>query len=763
LLFRRSVVVAPAMRSATLRISADARYVLYVNGTYVHTGPARSFPARQAYDTLDLAPFLVPGENVLAVVVAQYGVSTFFSVYRGVSGLWAEGAIETTAGAIDLSTPGEWVSRPSAAWKQSTARWTFQMAFQEHIDADGDPADWMKPAATLDDAWKKPEVVGVVGGHPYLEMEDRGVPLLANELEPFAKVLGTYSGENARGWKISDDVYALFRQEEPKRDASAITDPDHLLSEHGESAIVPPRDGFAMAVLEAPGYRTAHLVVEVADAAGDEIIDLVVAEDLVKGQLPMLHEQYATAARFRCRPGSQRFETFGYYGLRYVAVVFRNVEKPLKVSRIAIRSVTADLPAVGEFACSDETLTRIWTLGRNTQRNCTFDAFVDCPWREQAMWWGDAHVQARVTQHLFGDASLLARGIRLVAQSQQSDGAVHAHPPADVTFHYLPDFMLTWIGSIVDHHLATGDCGLAKQAAPAVQKLLAFFRRRERDDGLIGGFDGWWVFLDWAELHKSDFSAVLNLQYARGLRAAARVFELAGLSADAADATARANRLLATLDTLLWDEKQRCWRDGIDPASGAAIDKVSQHANALAILLGLRPDQHAHVAAEWLLKPARARRTKVVTASPFFYAYVLEALVQVGLRSEAVALIREKWGAFVELGADTLHELWPSDRKNSRCHAWSASPVYHLMQNVLGVVSLEPGWRKVRIQPVLCDLDFARGAVPTPHGRIEIDWEKAGDDQLAVRIVLPPDVSAEFVDPLGARRTLEPGAHQFHT
>jgi hypothetical protein len=30
---------------------------------------------------------------------------------------------------------------------------------------------------------------------------------------------------------------------------------------------------------------------------------------------------------------------------------------------------------------------------------------------------------------------------------------------------------------------------------------------------LIGGFDGFWVFLDWQNLYKNDFSAVLNMMY----------------------------------------------------------------------------------------------------------------------------------------------------------------------------------------------------------------------------------------------------------
>jgi alpha-L-rhamnosidase len=82
---------------------------------------------------------------------------------------------------------------------------------------------------------------------------------------------------------------------------------------------------------------------------------------------------------------------------------------------------------------------------------------------------------------------------------------------------------------------------------------------------------------------------------------------------------------------------------------------------------------------------------------------------------------------------------------------------------VLGVTLVEPGWKSVRIQPIADKLEFARGVVPSPHGLIRVEWERSEDDQLAVRIDLPEGMSAQFIDPLGEKRNLEPGSHEFHT
>ena len=180
------------------------------------------------------------------------------------------------------------------------------------------------------------------------------------------------------------------------------------------------------------------------------------------------------------------------------------------------------------------------------------------------------------------------------------------------------------------------------------------------------------------------------------------------------------------------------------------------------MLLGLKREHRAKIAREVLIKSANARKGKVLTASPFFYAYVLEALAEAGFRGEVVQIIRDKWGAMIDAGATTFWELWEVTTE-SRCHAWSASPVYHLMQQVLGVNPTEPGWKSIRVAPFVEELDFAKGTVPTPRGKLRVEWEKAGEDQLAVRVDVPGDIDAEFVSPLGERRALRAGLNEFNT
>jgi alpha-L-rhamnosidase len=777
----RKAIDLPATPSrAVVRVSADALYTLYVNGTRVHHGPARCFPGQQSYDTLDLTPLLQPGPNVIAAVAYQFGTTTFQRTYRGASGFLLDGVVELEgdAPAVPLHTPTGWTVRPFKGWRQMTARLSMQLGFQEHFDADADPTDWQLPTSTADEAdgWLPAHVVGPVGHNPWLLMEPRGVPLLADHVESFVGVLGQFRGENPRGYKVAEDVYHLVDPAECKKDDDAVPTAAAMLADDDAATEVPPppEGEFVAVTLDLSTYRTGHLIIDVADAAGDEFIDVLFCEQLEpRSAMPMLlpiddNSRESRSLRYRCRPGKQRWESFFYYGMRYALVVFRNVESsPLKVRRLAVRQVHAAFPddereGAGSFTCSDERLNQIWTVGVNTQLNCAFDAFVDCPGREQAMWWGDSRVQARVTAFAFGDATLLERGIRLVAQSQTATGTLHAHPPADVPRHQLPDFMMTWVGTLRDHWQLTGRTDLVTECLPTMHRLFEFLSSHDSPDGLVGGFDGFWMFLDWVPIFKGDHSAPFNLLYLQSLRWAA---ELCRLCRDGAAAgyDERAARVQSAVERAFWDEKLKCWRDGFDAAAGKPVEQVSQHTNALAILLGIKPETHAEIAREVLLKSARSKRTKTITASPFFYTYVLEALERQGLAAEVIGLVRDKWGeAFIDDGATTFYEMWTVTIE-SRCHAWSASPVYHLMQTALGVTPTAPGWGSVRIAPVPETLEFARGVVPTPHGPLRVEWEKGGEDQLVVRIEVPEGLSAEFVSPDGQRQQLDAGTNEFHT
>src|SRR5690606_27868062 len=72
LFFRKTVVLDDVPEVFPVHVSADNRYRLFVNGESVSTGPARGDLDHWRYETVDLAPHLRTGENILAAIVWNY-------------------------------------------------------------------------------------------------------------------------------------------------------------------------------------------------------------------------------------------------------------------------------------------------------------------------------------------------------------------------------------------------------------------------------------------------------------------------------------------------------------------------------------------------------------------------------------------------------------------------------------------------------------------------------------------------------------------
>lgn len=101
--FTRSFSLQDVPPAAIVQCTADTRYKLLVNGIRVTVGPSRSSPERWLYDTIDIAPFLKLGENVLTIIVLRYFYATRAAmpfVRTGYPGLTLVGS----AGSTNLRT-----------------------------------------------------------------------------------------------------------------------------------------------------------------------------------------------------------------------------------------------------------------------------------------------------------------------------------------------------------------------------------------------------------------------------------------------------------------------------------------------------------------------------------------------------------------------------------------------------------------------------------------------------------------------------------
>ena len=104
--FRRSLTLNPVPASYVVRVSADNRFILFVNGQRVGDGPARGDLGHWRYERFDLAPLLKPGENLITATVWNWGV---YAPVAQMSDRTAFLLESEATGTISISTPEGWM------------------------------------------------------------------------------------------------------------------------------------------------------------------------------------------------------------------------------------------------------------------------------------------------------------------------------------------------------------------------------------------------------------------------------------------------------------------------------------------------------------------------------------------------------------------------------------------------------------------------------------------------------------------------------
>ncbi len=174
-LFRKSLLLDFQPVQATLHIFADTRYRLQVNGQVVCHGPARFRPSKPEYDTVDLLPWLEPGENVLAITVNSYGTGSFHSeITPGCLVTWGEVLGEDDE-QISLAGDEGFKAIDDPARAIQTPHMSFALNPAEHYDARHEDPDWSLPGYD-DSHW--PEAVKLEDVSTWSKLMPRSIPML---------------------------------------------------------------------------------------------------------------------------------------------------------------------------------------------------------------------------------------------------------------------------------------------------------------------------------------------------------------------------------------------------------------------------------------------------------------------------------------------------------------------------------------------------------------------------------------------------------
>jgi hypothetical protein len=762
---RRTFVLAAVPRKCRIRVTADSRYELFVNGHYVCRGPARGYQYSWPYDEVDIARYLRRGKNVVAVLAHNYGVGIYQYISADAGGIILAGR----AGSVDLSTGSDWRIRVAPGYVRHIARASRELGFQESFDARLDDGSWTR--ASYDDSeWQRPFCTAA-GSMPWHAVEPRGIPMLREEVIRPVGIVSQCHGKSARSWRETENLTANYFAE--KRAWRKPSTPLRRGKAARFRASAAGSGGFTAYVLDFGREVVGSIGLDVNGASPGDVIDAQVCETL-SGLVPDVIDpskdcRISLCNRLTLGRGATRHESFDPWGFRYLAVIVRETKKPVDIA-VYLRTALYPLNVKADFQSSDPMLNDIYRISVRAQECCMLDAYVDCPWREQAQWWGDARVQAANTLHLAADARLLARGIRQTAGQEAPNGLTYGLTPTTSHHCILPDYTLTWIMTIWDYYRQTGDVSLVREYAPRMLRALSYFEGALAPNGLLPYDERYWLFLDWADVFKDGYPAIYNIMYFWALETASKLFALIGDRRESASLSKQAAASRRAIMSKLFDSKKRRFCGGLD-WKGRPVSHDTPHSYALAIVSGLCP-RHDRFFVDKRLLPAISgqcpafRASYIVaekyprTPSPFFMYYVFEALKANGRAAAAIDCIRRWWGVFVKNGFTTTPEMWGEPKGQwSACHAWSAHPVVHFHNCILGVTQAAIGWRRITFAPVFETLQWAKGKVATPLGTVSVSWRRDGG-QVDVKIVVPDGMTAEVRLP-GVAETAASGSHRW--
>lgn len=429
-------------------------------------------------------------------------------------------------------------------------------------------------------------------------------------------------------------------------------------------------------------------------------------------------------------------QEYGLSGFRFARLdLLDDIEVPLAVAR----AVTLELEPeeIGAFECSDERLNAIWKTGRETVRLCLQDFLWDGIKRDRLVWMGDLHPEVAVVLSCYGALDIVPRSLDWVRD----------HTPLPGWMNGIGSYSLWWIILQRDWWMHTGDHKYLQAQKPYLLGLLPQLFAMIGEDGRVA-----WAgmeFLDWpSSVQPEAVSAGLHALLSWGLQSADALLQVLEEDEVAAQCRSRVALLKQSAPAL-------------SPGEKAAISGSKQSA-ALLSLAGLRDAREANAQV--------LAREPLEGLSTFYGFYVLEARAQAGDMGGALDVIRNYWGAMLDLGATTFWEHWePSWSHNagridelpvagrvdvhreyggfcfqglrhSLCHGWAAGPTAFLMSHVLGISIMEPGAARVAVRPDLGDLDWAQGQFPTPRGPIRVRHEKRADGRVHSEIQAPPGI-----------------------
>lgn len=731
--FRREFFLEKIPDEMALKISADSRYKLYVNGCFVQEGPQKAVSTKEWFvDTAQIGEWIHSGMNVMAVEVLRYPESkrTLFAVNAN------DSLLRTPI--PNLFVGGNILLDGKSGWKCCINRrihivGTSDGPIHALENASGSAAfsGWKLPGYD-DSSWQ------TVRNYTLFELNNclapanqipRNIPTMQHEDHRFESVVTIREGT-----VTANDAQKMLR---------------------GEAALHIPPNSMQIIEISAGVEENAYLLYRLAGGTGARITTLCAEcysypgeegqmrkkgnrEDWENGELDG-HDSVYTVAGYGTLEVPEEYEPYWFRSFRHIRLTVETAGEPLDLLDFSFRSTNYPLEVKTWVKTSDATLEPIWDISVRTLQRCMHETYFDCPFYEQLQYAMDTRSEILYTYAVSADDRLARQAIEAFRCAQRPDGMIAADTPSQKGV--IPGFGIYYILMVYDHMMYFGDQTLVRQNLPAIDGVLNFFRERLLDTGLLGRLGGrlldspYWSFIDWADKWDAGVPGAAavgegsitmeSLLYAYGLQKAGELACFVGRNGVAEEYQ---NRAQAVLDAVY----AHCLGENGLIQDGPGVEEYSVHCQIFAILTGLAtPEQGKRILQISIGNPAMAQATVA------FRFYLFRALELCGWYDKT----DELWEIWRQMVRDNLSTCAESDTQpRSDCHAWASLICYELPAVVLGVQPAAPGYAKVQIKPQMGYLSEASGQVMTPKGPVYVSWSKTEKGLCDLQYRLPEDL-----------------------
>jgi len=401
-------------------------------------------------------------------------------------------------------------------------------------------------------------------------------------------------------------------------------------------------------------------------------------EDLQNGHVRRIIGADDFSVEYTAKAGKNRYTNYMLrFGCRYLEVW---TEEPITVDYIGI--IPQYYPAIKKQVCLEDPLDqKIYDMCVNTLSLSMLEHYVDCPWREQALYVYDARNQMLSGYFAFesGNQEYAYSNLMLISQDRRTDGLLSICTPTGKP-NAIPTFSLHYFTAVLEYYRYTQDKAFLQYVYPKLLSVIKPFRDNS-ENGLVYSFggEGYWNFYDWSDYldgwmergSPRELHSVINFLYIIALDALeeiTRIIDVPFLYGGEADAVRK------RVKTVFF-----CEADGLFSFKPSQKD-YTELANALAIVSKTVNGTQAEAICQKLLSGAVSESS--LSLKCFMYDALL--MTDVNYKDAVLSQIRKHYGYMLSCGATTAWETIKGaedfGNSGSLCHGWSAIPVYYYHQ-----------------------------------------------------------------------------------